>query len=179
VASNGPVIPSFDPIGSTGMPQTPINKAIEDGKTSAIYIGRAAAAWTSISLTFKVNTAITTSGGNPVWAEAAIMRGTPVPNSGVSLTTLGFTDISTTGKTLGVKTVAVAVTGVAEGDHLWAAIGWDGLTGTFQLDGAIPDRFDTGKHQLAAVRPSTMGAPEAFLREGTANNTLLLTVSPS
>jgi hypothetical protein len=173
-----PLEPIVFPQSMMGMPSAAVNKAMSNNTSLAIYLGRAAAAWTSFDVRFRVSTAFTISPGNPTWAEAAICTGTPVLGAGTTLTTMGFVNITTEGQSLGNHTVTVATTGITEGDHLWVVIGAQTIAGSFLLEGCPPDRLNSGRHLLATTtRPSTMAAATAFSLD--AGNTHFLVVAPS
>jgi hypothetical protein len=140
-------------------------KTLTSASTFAYYLGQAQAAYTSITLRYRVTTATATI----TWAEVGIASSPQLTIGGAaSLTTRGYIDASGTnhlGVSTGIKSSAVAVTGVSAGMHLWAMFGNNATTAAV-LRGALADDIQSGFFQSAAVRPSTMGAAQAFAVEG-------------
>jgi len=139
-------------------------KTLTSNSSFAYYLGQAQAAYTSISLRYRVTTAAATI----TWAEVGIAySASPVTLAGnATLTRLGYTDVSGTINSTGLKTTAVTVSGIYPGMHLWALFGNQATTAAV-LRGALADDLTGGFFQsVAATRISTMGAATAFTVEG-------------
>lgn len=148
----------LSPRGLSLAPGTP-TVAFATNVSFAVYLGRAPSDNPSIDLVTKVTTAVSAA---PTWAEFAIAKGTPVANAGASLTTMGYTDVSTPAGSTGIIKVTVATSGVVKGDRLWAVFGSQAGT-VFQLQAANADAVQSGVFVTkAATRPSTMAAASAF-----------------
>ncbi len=127
--------------------------------TYAAYMGRADAAYTSVSLRVQVDT----GAGTITWAEVGIGTSPVITLSGgASITRRGSTDVAATYNTTGDKTTAVTTTGITYGDHLWALFGSQATT-PYQLRAVAAESLDAGTDQsVAATRISTMSSPTAF-----------------
>ncbi len=129
----------------------------------AAYLGRLEQAYTTANLIFRVTTAAATI----TWAEVGIAVGIASSIDDVALTTVGFTDTSAIVNSTGVKNVAVTMTGVQAGDHIYALIGAQATTAlrtrSLTLADDINMRFDV---VLAGTRPSTMAAGSVFAQSG-------------
>jgi hypothetical protein len=125
----------------------------------AAYMGRADAAYTSISLRVQVNTAAS----GITWAEVGIGTAPAITlNGGASITRRGSTNVAASFNSTGDKTVAVAVSGISAGDHLWALFGSQATT-PYQLLSCEVESMDAGIDQSsAATRISTMSSPTSF-----------------
>ncbi len=175
-AAQAPEEPIRFPYGAFDLPETALTKALGNQQTSAVYFGRATAAFTQMKVLYKVNIAPTTV----VYAECAVCKGTPILSTQTTLTTMGF--VSLVGSTsLGLKTITISLSGIAVGDHLWIAFGSNISSGTFQLDACIPDRYSSGRHLISTgnARPSTMAAATGFSVESVGTNTLSVVCAPS
>jgi hypothetical protein len=79
-----------------------------------------------------------------------------------SITRRGFTNVAASFNSTGEKTVAVTVSGIAVGDHLWALLGSQATT-PYQVLQGVGGNLSAGTHQsVAATRISTMASPTAF-----------------
>ena len=140
-------------------------KTLTSTSTFAYYMGQAQAAYSSITLRYRVTTASATI----TWAEVGIASSPQVTIGGnASLTTRGYIDASGTshlGVSTGIKTSAISVTGISAGMHLWAMFGNQATTAGV-LRGALADDIQSGFFQSATARPSTMAAATAFAVEG-------------
>lgn len=132
--------------------------AFVSGTMYAVYLGRCPVAVTSATVLLKV----TTAGVTITWAEAAIFRGSLVPNAGASLTRLGFANVAAVVNSLGTKAVVVTLSGMAAGDELWLAIGAQATTMPV-FRAMLADDVQSGVLQSAAVRPSLTTSPQATL----------------
>jgi hypothetical protein len=146
------------PIGATTDPSAGTN--LISNSSYGVYLGRAGAAYTSISLRFEVTTQAVAA---ITWAEVGIGTSPVITlNGAASITRRGFTDVSASFNSTGEKTVAVTVSGIAAGDHLWALAGSQAAT-AFQVLRGVGGNLSAGETQLAsATRISTMGSPTAF-----------------
>ncbi len=145
--NNSVIIPEQFGAASTG-------SAMTLGSTNAycMYLGRADRPYSSVSIRYGVTSGIS----GTTWAELAIYRGTPTLGSGLTMTRLGFTDTSAVWNSTGNKTTAVACTGMAIGDDLWAVFS-NSATGATQLRaGLVDSQLITGRFQsVVNSRPST------------------------
>jgi hypothetical protein len=141
-------------------------KTLTSNSSFAYYLGQAQAAYSSITLRYRVTTAAATI----TWAEVAIASSPQITIGGAAaLTTRGYIDASGTshlGVSTGIKTSAIAVTGISAGMHLWAVFGAQATTAAV-VRGALADDIQSGFFQsVATTRPSTMAAATAFAVEG-------------
>jgi hypothetical protein len=146
------------PIGATTDPSTGTN--LSSNSSYGVYIGRAGAAYTSISLRFEVTTQAVAA---ITWAEVGIGTSPVITlNGNADITRRGFTDVSASFNSTGEKTVAVTVSGIAAGDHLWALAGSQAAT-AFQVLRGVGGNLSAGETQLATTtRISTMSSPKTF-----------------
>jgi hypothetical protein len=121
-----------------------------------LYLGRVKRAITSVQVRYRVTTLAATI----TWAEMGIFTSTTPPNYGstASLSRVGFTDISGTITTTGLKSTTVNVSGVNVGDHLWVAWGCQATTLPVYR-AALADDLQSGGFQTFAGRISTMAVP--------------------
>lgn len=136
-------------------------KVITSTNSFAVYMGRAGAAYTTITLRLRVTTAAATI----TWAEVAIATGAPVLGGNPSLTRRGFTNTAAIVNSAGQKSIAVTVSGIAAGDHLWAIIGNQATTAAV-IRGGLADDLQAGTQASVVVRPSLMATPQTFTLEG-------------
>lgn len=140
-------------------------KTLTSTSTFAYYLGQAQAAYSTITLKYRVTTASATI----TWAEVGIASSPQITIGGAaSLTTRGYIDASGTshlGVSTGIKTSAITVTGISAGMHLWAMFGNQATTAAV-VRGALADDIQAGYFQTATARPSTMAAATAFAVEG-------------
>lgn len=140
-------------------------KTLTSTSTFAYYLGQAQAAYSTITLKYRVTTASATI----TWAEVGIGSSPQITIGGAaSITTRGYIDASGTshlGVSTGIKTSAITVTGVSAGMHLWAMFGNQATTAAV-VRGALADDIQSGFFQSATARPSTMAAATAFAVEG-------------
>lgn len=136
-----------------------LSTSLVSNSSYAAYMGRADAAYTSISLRVQVNTAAVTI----TWAEVGIGTSPAITlNGAASITRRGFTNVAASFNSTGDKTVAVAVSGINPGDHLWALFGSQATT-PYQLLECASEATDSGIDQSkAATRISTMASPTTF-----------------
>jgi hypothetical protein len=126
--------------------------------TYAQYLGKIERPYTQMTLRYRVTTAVATI----TWAEVAIATGTFTIAGGATLTRRGYTDVSGINNSTGQKSVAVTISGVKAGDDVWALYGAQATTMHVHR-GGLADDLQCGHYQeLAATRPSTMGAATAF-----------------
>jgi hypothetical protein len=158
------------PVDQTSSPTLPVGflaanltatKTITSTNSFAVYMGRAGASYTTITLRFRV----TTQAATITWAEVAIATGAPVLGGNPSLTRRGFTNTAAIVNSLGLKSVAVTVSGIVAGDHLWAVIGNQATTAAV-IRAGLADDLQVGTQASAVVRPSLMATPQAFTLEG-------------
>jgi hypothetical protein len=144
------------PPGMTVAPAT--STTLVSADTYALYLGRAGAAYTSISTRWDV----TTEAQTITWAEVGIGTSPEITlNGGATITRRGFTSVSASFNSTGEKTVAITVSGIAIGDHLWALCGSQATT-PFQVLGSVGGNLSAGNHQRVTARISTMAAATAF-----------------
>ena len=126
-----------------------------------VYLGRAKAAITSVTIRCRVTTAYSFGFGGVPWAEAAIYKGDPVLGAAAALTRVGFLNVGTVINSTGLKSLAVTVSGVTAGGHLWALVGSDGGgEGTVaQFRGCLADDIRSGQYNIFTARPSTTSSP--------------------
>ena len=150
-------LPIVDPSTATGY---------STNTTHAVYMGRADAAYTSVSINVGVETAAVTI----TWAEVGVGTAPQITlGSAASITRRGYTDVSASFNSTGDKTVAVTVTGISAGDHLWALFGSQATT-PYQVTRAQGSDLRESVYQTAAVRISTMSSPQAFSTTTVATN---------
>jgi hypothetical protein len=126
----------------------------------AYYLGKATSAYTTCTVVTNVKTAVVTS---ITYAEVAIATGAFSHNGAATLTRRGFTDVSATYNSTGVKKTTITLSGVNIGDDLWVIFSSQATT-PYQLEQITAvDRTASGIVQFkAATRPSTMSAATAF-----------------
>jgi hypothetical protein len=149
------------PAGTPGMVSESTNATtLVSNSTFAVYLGRAGAAYTSINLRFEV----TTQAQTITWAEVGIGTAPQITmSSDAAITRRGFTDVSASFNSTGEKTVAVTVSGVSAGDHLWALCGSQAST-PFQVTRSLGFGLSAGNFQdRSATRISTMATPITFV----------------
>lgn len=112
------------------------------------YLGRADRSYSNIKIAYRV-------AGSPspiTWAEVAVYRTLISIASATTVTAFcGFADISGTINTTGLKTTTVTVSGVTQGDDLYAVFG-SSHTGTYTLRGGLTD--DIGACNIGTVTGS-------------------------
>lgn len=129
-----------------------------------VYLGRLQHPVTSCNVVCRVTTAAATI----TYAEVAIFTGPPVANGAASLTRRGFTDVSATFNSTGIKNTAVTLTGTTAGDDVWVVFASQATT-PFQLRGCLADDIQSGIFQTTnGVRPSTAASPQATTLAGAA-----------
>lgn len=128
---------------------------LSTGNTYCGYLGKATGPYNTVAINNNIITAI---GATISWFELAIYKGTPSLNTSVTLTRLGFVDISQTSTQGGQNRVfMIPVSGVTPGDDLWAVYGVS-TTGTAPTYRAadVADNISAGFIQTAGNnRPST------------------------
>lgn len=144
------------PLGLHGDALTTVT-AFATNTSYNVYLGRILNPATSCTLVCNVTTAFVSAGPLP-WAEVGILSGTFVTNGNIALfETRGFTDVTTTFNSTGIKATSVTLSGVTPGMDLWASFG-SKTTGTvYQVRGLLADDIRTGVFQTAG-RPSNPGA---------------------
>lgn len=153
---NNPV-PAMFPLGGEQSADT--NAPSTSNTTYASYMGRADAAYTTINLRTEVNTAAATI----TWAEVGIGTASAITlNGAASITRRGYTDVSASFNSTGEKTVAVTVSGISIGDHLWALFGSEATTPYAVIASDIEYTSSGILQSVAATRISTMASPTAF-----------------
>lgn len=151
-------------------------QSITAGQTRALYLGRAGAAYATITARLRVTTAHSTV----TWAEIGIAVGTPKLGSGADLTLLGYMSVISDWGTTGIKSHAIAIADGASGDELWFLYGADAsVQPVFRV--ALGDELLSGRLLFASsTRPSTMAVNTAFSVPGsTATAGIWLTLSGS
>lgn len=148
--------PASFPVGSTF---DAANTSLISNSSYALYMGRAAAAYTSISIRVDVITAAATI----TWAEVGIGTAAAISlNGAASITRRGYTDVSASFNSTGDKTVSITVSGITADDHLWALFGSQATT-PYQTEAGNLDYCTSGIVQsVAATRISTMASPTSF-----------------
>lgn len=132
-------------------------RTITSTNTMAQYLGKAEYAYTSCQLRYRITTAAATI----TWAEVAIASGTFNLGGNQTLTTRGFTDVSGSINSTGLKQTTVALTGVTAGMDLYALIGNQAVTAAVVRAG-LGDDITTGFASAAVARPSTMAGGTTF-----------------
>ena len=139
---------------------TSTSLTLTSGSDFAFYLGKADRSYNQVSVMYNVSTAL---GATITWAELAIYKGYPTIGSNtLTLTRCGFKDCNfSTGQSgfaaLGVKNSAVNVSGISQGDDLWAVFG-NVTSGTnMAITAGIPDNIGAGFMRTAtgSLRPST------------------------
>lgn len=143
---NGIVLPVGGFIGALTAVVTPATNT-----TYFQYLGRMSKSLSSLTALFNVTTALIT----PTWAEVGFATGTPVHNGAATLTRVGYTDVSGTFASTGIKKTTVAVSGVNPGSDLWIAYG-DQASTLAILRALLADNLQSGYFQSYAGRLSTM-----------------------
>jgi hypothetical protein len=144
------------PPGMTVAPAT--STTLVSTNSYALYLGRAGAAYTSISTRWDV----TTEAQTITWAEVGIGTSPVITlNGNATITRRGYTDVSAAFNSTGEKTVATTVSGISVGDHLWALCGSQATT-PFQILASVGGNLSAGNHQRVTARLSTMAAATAF-----------------
>lgn len=157
-ASGGEVYlrPMFVPVA---VPTEQDVGASDTGLGRAMYVGKAAAAWTAVQVSIDP---VTASGASAFatngWAEVGVYTGVPDTASASSvLTRRGSADISTImdGTSQGLATVTV--TGIAAGADVWIVIAArvDGAEQIPTIKGAVPVVAIDGSVLDFDSRPST------------------------
>lgn len=116
------------------------------------YIGKATNSYTSMTLSYNLQTAMVT----PTWAEIAIYKGNFNIGTNASLTRCGYTDMSTgwLRTALNIGTL-INTTGITAGDDLWLVYGNSAVTSVGLKSVGSPDDIGTGFIQSAgSLRPS-------------------------
>lgn len=131
-------------------------RTMTSNSTFATYCGQAPRALTSITMRVQITTASATI----TWAEAALYKGTaPVAGSDMTLTPVGYTDVSAVINSTGRKTIVINVSSgqvVNEGDHLWLALGNQATTAAVVRAASLADDLQCGTAGSRAThRPST------------------------
>jgi hypothetical protein len=128
------------------------------GTCHVLYLGQAPKVTNSINLLVNVTTQVQTI----TWAEVAIYIGTPRLGAlTLDLTRLGWTDVSGTYNSTGIKNTNISLTrNLAIGEHLYAILGCNATT-PFVLRGGLADNLQTGQFQTLAARLSTTAGPTA------------------
>lgn len=138
--------------------------AIATNNSIMQYAGRAAKAYTSCSLRSNVTTAAATI----TWAEVGVFKGAlPGYGANASLTRVGFTDVSGTFNSTGLKSTTISVSSVSAGDDLWVAFGSQATT-PYQVRGDLADNLQEGVFQTYAGRISTASSPQSTVIGGAA-----------
>jgi len=155
VPASGPVV--VGPVAWAGAVDLTTLTAYVSNSCYFYYLGRALGPITTCDVVCRVGTAAATI----TWAEVAIFKGDVLANAAASLSRLGFTSVSGTFNTTGIKKTAVALTGVQGGDDLWVVFGSQATT-PYQLRAGLADDIQDGSFQSAALaRPSTVATPFA------------------
>lgn len=121
--------PAFKP------PNATTNLTCVSGTDYGQYLGRADRSYSNIKIAYRV-----ANSPSPItWAEVAIYKTLVSIASATTVTTFcGFADISGTINSTGLKTTTVTVTGVTQGDDIYAVFG-SSHTGTYNLRGGLTD----------------------------------------
>lgn len=125
-----------------------------------LYLGRTMRAITTSTFLARVVTGYSGGSGSP-WAEVGVFTGDVVANGNASLSRVGFTDVSSTFNSTGVKAVTISLSGVSIGDGLWLAWGNQIEFGgtNFLLRAMLADDIQSGVFQFFAGRISTLSVP--------------------
>lgn len=125
-----------------------------------LYLGRVTRAITTSTFVCRVTTAYV-AGVAGAQAEVGVFTGEVVVNGAASLSRVGFTDVSGTFNTTGIKTTTISLSGVLIGDALWLAYGSGSSVGgtRFQLRAMLADDIQSGVFQVFIGRISTMAVP--------------------
>lgn len=133
--------------------------------TNAMYMGRAKAAYTTITIYTEVETAAATI----TWAEVGIgTSSAPSFGGNIDITRRGYTDVSASFNSTGEKTVAVTVSGITTGDHLWALMGSQATTPFQTIRVNHSDAIGTWQ-SASSTRISTMASPTSFTAQSAAD----------
>lgn len=138
---------------------TAANSPFSSGNCYALYMGRADDAWEYVAVRFEVTVAAATI----AWAEIGIATSAEFElGSNVTLTERGYVDVSAAVNSLGEKTVYLAPSGIARGDHVWLLAGSSATT-PFQVYAGTGGLLSGGQFQSSGTtRPSTMPSNETF-----------------
>jgi len=132
-------------------------------QSKAHYIGRATAEYTNVQVALN----IPTGGSGFTWAEVAVGTSPDCDiNTDAAITTRGYTSVTTPFGSNGQKSIAVTVSGINVGDHLWVIIGAQ-ATSMPQFAGRGSDFTRAGSMQIATARPSTWSPPQTFSASST------------
>ena len=158
------------PVSWMGAAGLTTSTALAFSSSYALYVGAAPSAITTVNVVCNVTTnyAGGTSGN---WAEVGVFRGNPVANGAATLTRVGFTSVTGTFNTTGIKNTAITLTGVNAGDDLWVAFssGTGGIGGTaYQVRGGLVYETLDGGFQSIAGRISTVASPTSWANVGAA-----------
>lgn len=129
------------------------------GRTYVMYCGRVREAITSATCKFYIPA---TAAATITWCEVGFLKGTPTAGSAPSgLTVLGFTDVSGVWNATGRLQSTVTLTGVAAGDHIWAAFGCSATTQPI-LRATLSDEITTGLSAKTPTRLSLLDGTESW-----------------
>ena len=109
----------------------------------------------------KINYRVTTAGTTITWAELGLFKGNSVPGSTVSLSRIGFLDVSGVVNSTGLKVSTLTVDTTLHGGEsieLWGAYGAQATIVPI-LRGVVADDLQSGQFQQAAGRISTLAIP--------------------
>jgi len=130
-----------------------------DRNTYFGYVGRIWKAITTCVFRTRCTIAIT---GTIVWAEVGVFKGAFTVGAAPTLTRLGFTDVSSTFNSTGVKSTTISLSGVSVGDELWFAYGSDTslLGDNLAIRAGLADNIESGvmaRHvgQLSGIADAT------------------------
>lgn len=133
--------------------------ALASNITHCMYMGRADAAYTNISLYIEVEVAAATI----TWAEVGVGTSDVAPAFGenMDITRRGYTNVASSFNSTGEKVVNVSVSGISPGDHLWALIGSQATTPYQTI--RVNHSEDNGTWGYrSSTRISTMSAASTF-----------------
>lgn len=154
----------LSPIGLSIANLTDVTASISD-TTNFLYLGRTMRAITTALFLARVTTAFVPGVGSS-WAEIGVFTGEVEASTGIiSLSRVGFTDVSTLFNSIGIKTITITLSGVSIGDGLWLAWGTkEGSLGTrFELRAMLADNIVSGVFRRRGGQLSLLSIPVSSL----------------
>lgn len=132
-----------------------------DGVTFFVYMGRTMRQHATVVANTRILTAYAPGiGGNP-WAEIGIFTGPFVFNAATSLTRLGYTDVSGSVTSTGIKRDTITITPIPTNTPIWFAWGQNIEFGGTRYDiaGTLRPQLQEGILQWIAGQPSALSVP--------------------
>lgn len=130
---------------------------VVNGNVYAGYVYRTPKTITETdTLTLKIN--VTTAAATITWAEAGLYYGDTDSDQNVSLTCVGFTDLSAIVNSTGIKEITISPSSgetIPAGEDVWVAIGCQSTTQLVVRAGNLEDQVRMATQVSDAQRPST------------------------